>query len=195
MATALLTGFGPFPGVEENPSGHLALGLGDRPPVGLDLRATVLPVTFAGVPPALAAFVAGHEEADPRLLLSLGVHRDAGFRLERRARAAPTSARPDQAGGGGAGHAADRPRVTGLALEPLAAGLAEVARPLGGVAVSDDAGGYVCDWTYQHLLQHGERLGIPALFLHVPPLERVPVVAQRPVVVRLLELLLGQGGA
>ncbi|MFT6362635.1 MAG: hypothetical protein ACJAZ8_001044 [Planctomycetota bacterium] len=43
---------------------------------------------------------------------------------------------------------------------------------LDDVSISTDAGGYVCDWVFQHLLAHGERLAIPALFLHVPPFEQ-----------------------
>ncbi len=194
MQTALLTGFGPFPGVTDNPSGALALDLATRPPAGLDLRSTVLPVTFAGVPDALEGFVTEHESAGPSLLISMGVHRGPGFRLERRAQAAPTSDRPDQAGGGGGGHAADRQRMTTLDLDELAARLAPAAAEAGGLSVSDDAGGYVCDWTYQHLLQHAERLGVPALFLHVPPIDQVAVADQRPVVERLLELLLASPG-
>ena len=194
MTYALLTGFGPFPGVTDNPSGHLVEDLAARPPTSIQLAATVLPVTFAGVPGALAAFLAGHEHERPVLLLSLGVHRGPGFRLERRARAAPTSDRLDQAGGGGEGFAAERERATDLDLDALARDLAPAAARAGGVAVSDDAGGYVCDWTYQHLLQHGERLGVPALFLHVPPIDQVPVAGQRPVVERLLELLLAPSG-
>jgi len=191
MSLVLVTGFGPFPGVEHNPSGRLALELAQRPPAGLQLRTVELPVTFDGVPVALADFVGQHACEPTALLLSMGVHRGPGFRLERRARARPTSERPDQAGGGGAGHRADRERITGLDLESLRAGLVDVAEGVGGVTVSDDAGGYVCDWTYQHLLQHGERLGVPALFLHVPPIDQVAVEEQRPVVERLLELLVG----
>jgi pyroglutamyl-peptidase len=50
------------------------------------------------------------------------------------------------------------------------------------VHISEDAGGYVCDWVYQHILAHGERLGIPAVFLHVPPSLEVPFEEQLPFV-------------
>ncbi|MDF1801190.1 MAG: hypothetical protein P1V81_18645 [Planctomycetota bacterium] len=192
MNRVLLTGFGPFPGVTENPSGALAELLAAEPPPGLAVVSTVLPVTFADSPGALGAFVEAQEEPRPALLLSMGVHPGEGFRLERHARARPTSEKPDEAGGSGlTGElvGADRVRSTDLDLERLAEGLAEVAAGSGGVRVSEDAGGYVCDWTYQHLLQHGERLGVPALFLHVPPLDRVPLDEQRRVVERLLTLL------
>ena len=162
---------------------------------GMSVRsglASSLPVTFAGSPGALGEHVAAQATQGLDLLLSMGVHPDAGFRLERRARAAPSSDKPDQAGASGAAAGlrfADRARATTLDLEQLAAGLAELTADLGGLRLSEDAGGYVCDWTYQHLLQHGERLGVPALFLHVPPLERVPLDEQRRVVEGLLALL------
>ena len=192
MRSLLLTGFGPFPGVTENPSGALAELLAAEPPAGVSVASTVLPVTFADSPGALGAFVEAHAEPRPWLLLSMGVHPGEGFRLERHARARPTSEKPDEAGGSGLAGGlvgADRARSTDLDLEHLAAGLVEVAAGSGGVRVSEDAGGYVCDWTYQHLLQHGERLGVPALFLHVPPLDHVPLDEQRRVVERLLALL------
>jgi pyroglutamyl-peptidase len=196
MHALLLTGFGPFPGVTDNPSGMLAESLAQAPPAGMSVAATVLPVTFAESPGALEAFVAANAEPRPVLLLSMGVHPDEGFRLERTARAMPTSTKPDEAGGTGLDdglRAADRERSTDLDLEHLVGELAQLAAPHGGVRVSNDAGGYVCDWTYQHLLQHGERLGVPALFLHVPPIEHVALADQRRVVERLLALLANPG--
>lgn len=185
----LVTGFGPFPGVAHNPSGALAESLAAQPPAGLELASTVLPVTFAGVPGALSDFVEAHHAAPPRALLSMGVHPGEGFRLERCARARPSSGKVDDSGVVGQDFDAGRERRTSLDLERLAAELLPTAAALGGIRVSEDAGGYVCDWTYQHLLQHAERLGVPALFLHVPPLERVELAAQRGLVERLLALL------
>jgi pyroglutamyl-peptidase len=181
----LVTGFGPFGDVAHNPSGLLAEELQRQPPEGVRIEARVLSVTFAGVPGELAAFVAS--AAGPAALLSIGVHPGAGFRLERRARAEPTSSVVDTSGVVGAGLTAARERECELDLEALVAALAPAA-----VTVSDDAGGYVCDWTYQHLLQHGERLGVPALFLHVPPLERTPLAAQLPLVSRLVQELVSR---
>jgi len=185
----LLTGFGPFPGVTENPSGTLAESLAAVPPVGLRLAGVVLPVSFASVPGALADFLAVERGVAPRLLLSMGVHPGDGFRLERRARARPSSDKVDDSGEVGAGFQSDRERVTTLDLERLATKLAAVAAPMGGIRVSEDAGGYVCDWTYQQLLQHAERLGVPALFLHVPSFARVALGDQRRLVEQLLALL------
>lgn len=191
VSTPLLiaTGFGPFGEVERNPSGELALELGANPPPRTRVAATVLPVTFEGVPGALREHVDG--AGAPKALLSMGVHPGAGFRLERRARAAPTSKVLDNLGRTGAAYAADRARVSALELEPLRAKLAPLADELAtSITISDDAGGYVCDWTYQQLLQHGERLRVPALFLHVPQLELLDFPRQLILVRALVGLLL-----
>jgi len=179
MATPLLivTGFGPFGDVQHNPSGELALALDADPPSGMRVAATVLPVTFDGVPGALERHV--KQAGPPAALLSMGVHPGAGFRLERRARARPTSQVVDNLGRVGGDHGADRERVSTLDLDQLQTWLTPFAEASStSVVVSDDAGGYVCDWTYQHLLQHAEHFGVPGLFLHVPPLELLPMSQQ-----------------
>ena len=50
---ALLTGFGPFQGVDENPSGLVAEAVGADSPPGLDVKGALLPVTFQGGAPRL----------------------------------------------------------------------------------------------------------------------------------------------
>ena len=51
--------------------------------------------------------------------------------------------------------------------------LAAVARKA-GVNVSDDAGRFVCNYLYFCSLANG----VPCVFIHVPPLERLPLEAQ-----------------
>lgn len=174
----LLTGFGPFPGVEHNPSGELALALAADPPPGLAVSARVLPVSFQGVGAAYDDFL--EEAATPaaRLLLALGVHPGATFRLERRARHRLESDRAD-----GDGHApgrldlgGDRDLETPLDLEHLAQRLQAAGAP--AVELSHDAGQYVCERTYHHVLRRAEERGIPGLFLHVPPAASAPVPVQ-----------------
>jgi len=192
----LLTGFGPFGDVTENPSGALAQQLAAHPPEGLRVTAALLPVTFAGVPAALAAFVESAQRGRaPAALLSMGVHPGEGFRLERCARKAPDSTSADNDGQLASAFHVARPRECTLDLEPLVTLLQPLAVEAGShVRISDDAGGYVCDWTYVHLLEHAERLGIPALFLHVPPIERTALELQRPLVERLVRWLARQAG-
>ena len=175
----LVTGFGPFPGVEHNPSGELALALAADPPPGAAVRADVLPVTFDGVGAAYDELLAG---SAPDVLLSLGVHRGPEFRLERRARGRLETSRPDAAGRvGGVLELSDEPELAcGYDLEELARVL--IAAGAASVRLSSDAGQYVCERTYHHVLTRARERGLPALFLHVPPLEFASVEEQLAVV-------------
>jgi pyrrolidone-carboxylate peptidase len=60
------------------------------------------------------------------------------------------------------------------------------------VSLSDDAGGYVCERVYREILALGEQLGVPALFLHVPPLAARPLVEILPPVRALVSELARQ---
>lgn len=174
----LVTGFGPFPGVERNPSRELAEALALAPPPGLRVRAVALPVSFRRAPLALDAALADPSLPLPDLLLGLGVHRGPGFRFEARARAAPPwGERLDVDGAPGGDHApAPGPDLrTSFHLPSLLE-----AASLGGALateVSEDAGAYVCERLDRHLLERGRLLARPALFLHVPPLEHASVEA------------------
>ena len=189
-STILVTGFGAFERVDENPSGALAQVLAADP--GLATRE--LPVTFRGSADALDE---GLTEAPGPVsaILCMGVHPGPSFRLERRARATLSSDRPDNDGeagavisgamGGGGADLETRFELEALAEALRAAGAAEVE-------LSEDAGGYVCERIYRHALVRGEERGIPALFLHVPPLAAVPLDHQLAVVRGLLEALRAQ---
>lgn len=178
----LLTGFEPFDGVPVNPSGEIARSLdGARleraTGASVRARAAVLPVSFARTPGALAHALAALA-TPPVALLSLGVHRGPEFRLERRARATFHSEKPDNDGALGLGERAPGPaeRIARIDL-----GAAETALRGAGAAatmLSDDAGGYLCERAYRAGLDHAEEGGFPALFLHVPPLEFVPLEHQ-----------------
>jgi len=190
----LLSGFGTFEGVEHNPSGAVARALdGADGVVGVEL-----PVTFRGCTTAWEVALEGLRPRRPAILLATGVHPGATFRLERRARAALSSQRPDNDGEcwSPALQASDRGEaelVTGLDLERLARALAErdLAAP---VVVSDDAGGYVCERIYRHVLERAAELDCPGLFLHLPPLDTVEVQGQVAAVGALLEALRGELG-
>src|SRR5687767_5251833 len=100
----LVTGFGPFPGVERNPSREIAQALEQRGlGPGVEVIAAELPVAFAGVAPAIDE-VLGRLQPPPDVLLGLGVwsHGDS-FRLERRARGSFDGKRADNQGDTGAG--------------------------------------------------------------------------------------------
>ena len=185
----LVTGFGSFEDVGHNPSGEVALALEREPPAGTRVRAVELPVTFGGVEAALERGLAALGEDRPRALLGLGVQKLASFRLERRARGRLTGRRTDNAGRSASRHARGRAvdRATRVPLEPLIELLERAGAPR--AVLSEEAGGYVCERTYHALLTAGERLGIPALFLHVPPAEALAPEAQLPIVRALVRAL------
>ncbi|MDP6539827.1 MAG: hypothetical protein QF903_05345 [Planctomycetota bacterium] len=177
LARILVTGFGPFLDVQDNPSGRLARALEDDPPPGAGVTASVLPVAFSGAPARLGEALAAMDSG-PDGLLGLGVHGGDGFRLERRARAVLDSDKPDAEGRLGA-QIAPLPEgdlESALDLERLCAALLDAGA--GEAWISEDAGGYVCERTYHALLARGRRLGIPAVFLHVPPVGSLAVAEQ-----------------
>ena len=162
-----VTGFGPFLDVEENPSERLARALEARPPAGLGVRARILPVTVDGSAADYEAWATEWDEA-PLALLSMGVHNKPGFRLERQARGRLSSTKPDTAGRVPDGVELGEDRRTGLDLEALAGALRAAGSE--DAWISEDAGGYICERVYHHVLGRAAELGVPGFFLHVPPL-------------------------
>ena len=191
-ALVLLSGFGPYENVERNPSGAIARRLPDEPPAGVEVRSVELPVSFDRAPRVWDGLVESVGERRPDLLVGLGAKRKPGFALERRARAGlDNGVRCDMDGvaarecalpaGGG-------DLESGLDLEALVEGLA--GEGVADVRVSEDAGGYVCERFYHHLLGRAQRWGCPALFVHVPLLELVELERQCEIVRRLVALAL-----
>lgn len=186
----LITGFGPFGDVRENGSQRLVESLAARPPEGLALEFAILPVEFGAVGSALRQRVAA---VAPSAIVATGVHRKESLRIERRGRrlAGQGSDRTDNAGR----RADDDPLPAGGADEwattvDLAAALA-AADAAGDLHpwISDDAGGYVCERACYHVLEQGAALGVPALFVHVPPLELCTTERLRPPMEAILRLL------
>jgi pyroglutamyl-peptidase len=171
MRELLLTGFGPFLKVADNPSGALARRFDGREVGGCVVRGRELPVVFDEVEAAVGRAL--ETLAGPPVgLLGLGVHRGAQWRVERCARRPLSATKPDVAGRV-ASQARFRPGAApllGTVLDPLS--LARTLEAAGFPAyASNHAGGYVCDRTYHELLSRGRSLGVPALFVHVPPFE------------------------
>jgi len=163
----LLTGFGPFPGVPENPSGWLAETLAATTRGhGFEPHGAVLPTEWAAVA-ALAPRL--QAELQPLVTIHFGVSaRATGLRLERTAhnRAAP---RVDVCGvkpasrailDDGAARLETRLPVTTLAARLRAQGHAARA--------SQSCGRYLCNFLYYHSLARTQRHGGDALFVHVP---------------------------
>src|SRR5260221_540795 len=68
MQTVLLTGFEPFHAWPINPSAQVVQTLSSDPPPNLDLRTTILPVSFTETAPILTAAI---DQSPPDLILML----------------------------------------------------------------------------------------------------------------------------
>lgn len=167
----IVTGFGPFLKNTVNPSDALARSL-DGATLGRVrmIAETPLPVVYVDAAKQVLARAA-REEADAILCLGLASS-ERSLRVERCARNRATSLDADARGEVRAG----RPTIDGApdVLEtPLDAEAFARALHERGVAatVSDDAGGYVCNDLYFHLLDAARTSKAPerVLFVHVPP--------------------------
>lgn len=149
----LVTGFGPFLDVADNPSAALARALHGRVAAGHGIHGAVLPVRWHEGP--RAAIEAGRQ-ARADLAIGLGVARGRrGLWIERTA--APHRTGADVDGVEGASLPAWRaPRRATLDPEGLARHL--------DARVSDDAGHYLCNaWLYEV----PSALGVPGVFIHL----------------------------
>ena len=188
LPLALVTGFGAFEKVAENPSGLLARGLHASPPTGWRVVGAELPVSFQRAPEAFERFFDEEVDGEPALFVPMGVHKEPGFRLERWARGAPQG-KPGRRDNDGL-ELADVERggpdlASALPLDALAS---ELGRRSGeDCFVSEDAGGYVCERVYHRVLTRAG--AAPAVFLHVPPLRFTPLERQMAVVHQLFALV------
>lgn len=160
----LVTGFGPFPGVAENPSAAIARRVAASPRwrrLGVEAEALVLPTAYAALEGLLAPALRGGVDA----VLMIGVAgRARKVRVERRAANRASILLPDAAGR----------RRTALAFVPgeshrqATVSAARVLHRLRRHAVpcvrSQDAGRYLCNASYFAALAEP----VPVLFLHIP---------------------------
>ena len=175
MATILLTGFGPFPGAPFNPTTPLVKRLARlRRPAFADIEIVphIFATSYAAVDRELPRLIAKHR---PDALLMFGLApRARWLRIETRAR--NTLALLPDAGGA-------TPRSRAIAKgEPAALAMPAPSRRLFGavratrlpVALSRDAGRYLCNylcWQAANAARNGPRL---AAFIHVPNIARTP---------------------
>ena len=166
----LVTGFGPFPNAPENPTQPLVRGLAGEPPGSFGasaLRAIVLPTDYRKSWLLLQRVYVAFR---PDVVVHFGLSRHAeGLVIERVGRKRVDPNRPDSAGfappsGLCRRSGPDRLAAT-LPVDAVVAGLTAAGFP---AALSDDAGGYVCNATFYRSLQvapAGKRL---VGFVHVP---------------------------
>lgn len=165
----LLTGFGPFPGVADNPSGALACHLANSvEDADQSLTALVLPVDWRRTADALRA---GLDYVSPDIVLMFGVSKKAeGFRIERFAYNG-IQPRPDCDG-----FLPPRGQICSAHPHRLesalpAAKLARTLKAAGHTAtVSRSAGRYLCNLSYLHALAWAsESQPAPLVsFIHIP---------------------------
>jgi pyroglutamyl-peptidase len=167
--TVLVTGFEPFGGLDRNPTQELALAVqrGEvLAPSGMRLEAVVLPVAYFACNAALDQAL---ERVKPDVVLALGLAGSSpGVRLETTARNQDRGF-ADNAGNAHRGPVEEGGPATlgsGLPLERLRQSLSRRGVP---ARLSDDAGGYVCNHLFYHLMRAASaRPGLRAGFVHLP---------------------------
>lgn len=163
----LLTGFGPFPGVAQNPSGRLAESLAAQSPrANWALHGHVLPTEWAAVTDLTPQL---HDDLQPHVMIHFGVSESAeAIRVERSAhnralrRADAKGALPTASAISADGqHRLD----TRLPVNALAAHLRKRGHPANA---SRSCGRYLCNFLYYRSLEWAAREDRDALFVHVP---------------------------
>ena len=173
MKRTLITGFGPFGDVLNNPTERIVNHFSSARVPGHELTTAVLSVSFQRADEMIRGLL---REGDFDAALLLGVARNvpnaSGFRLDDAARNVDRARIPDCDDCS----PYDVPIVTGgpSALRSMydTGSMREALADQGfDVAQSDDAGGYVCNHTYYAALHEiaGSNLRTRCLFIHVLP--------------------------
>jgi pyroglutamyl-peptidase len=167
-ARLLVIGFGPFPGVPDNPSAEIARRVAKSPRwrrLGIEAEALVIPTAYSAIESVLAPALRARRDA----VLMIGLAGKAKhIRVERRATNRASVLAPDAAGRRGSrlvltsGPAHRASRVSAGAV------LAGLRRAGLRARLSQDAGRYLCNACYFSALAEP----LPVLFLHIPKAPR-----------------------
>jgi pyroglutamyl-peptidase len=166
----LVTGFGPFPGIDRNASEAIVRTLGQSPECGprVEIATAVLPVAWAEARNAAYGAIAGFE---PHAVLHFGVSKRArGFEIE--TRAVNISGPKEDAAG--VVRPATRlvrsgPRHLDASLPPR--DLLRALRSSGYPAtLSNNAGRYLCNAVFYWSLMEAQAVGGLVSFVHIPAL-------------------------
>lgn len=150
----LVTGFGPFPGVSDNPTAALARALDGMQIGAARVIGRVLPVSYRRGPAEAVRLARAH---DARLVLGTGVAANRATVCVERVAVRMMAGRPDVDGLTDTGLVGDDRVNATIDTAGLAAAL--------GALSSDDAGSYVCNaWLYRVV----KELDVPVGFVHVP---------------------------
>lgn len=171
----LITGFGPFLDVKDNPSALLTERLKKITPEqckNLDLKTHIIPTEWQAVRQTFDTLIRTH---DPQILLHFGVHRSATkIRIEQQA-ANCTGTKEDACG-----VCHETKTIIDSAPDTLTTTLPvhtmiETLNQSGPLAkLSTDAGSYLCNFLYFLSLTHCAQSNgsAQACFIHIPRLER-----------------------
>lgn len=165
----VLTGFGHFPGVPENPTQAIIEAFRNEP--GLlpqPHRLALLDVAYRSAGSALDDLL---DPAPGALVLTGYSRRATKVTLEARATDYCSPDQPDICGFVPALKADPAPPLTtNTPLAALSMRLEEAGIP---AEISQDAGAYLCNYSYRHALERVEERGLPTnvLFVHLPALE------------------------
>ena len=164
----LLTGFGPFPGVEENATSKLVPEIAKQAQQlirDVEFAFEVLPVSWRDGPGNARRLI---DQLNPAVVLHFGVSEAAsGFVIETRAETGCRAAAdavgelPPSSSLGAHGEAAKPSTI------PTAAVVARLRESGLPAELSDDAGGYLCNAVMFDTLSRA-RPGLRAGFIHVP---------------------------
>lgn len=173
--SVLVTGFEPFGGFAENPSGDVARLLDGETVAGHSIVGRVLPVVLDGHRARIGDLLT---QSKPVLVVALGLTGDAtALRLERQAVNRVDFAIADN-GGAMPRDGTLRPDgplalTSTISLTPIAAALAAAGL---AATMSESAGTYLCNATFYHFLDIIRRRELPTrcAFIHVPPLASPP---------------------
>jgi pyroglutamyl-peptidase len=185
MKPLLVTGFERFGEHAMNPSEAVVRAL--EP--GRALRTAVLPVAFRRAASRLQQLLAA---SPPRAVLLLGLHGGSEIRLERLARNRDEA---DEADEDGETRTQLAIAASGPAAYPSTLPLDDLARELSSRSLpwawSDDAGGFLCNHVFYRARAWVEQAGlqIPCGFIHLPPLEALPLPRQLEAVTSCLALI------
>jgi pyroglutamyl-peptidase len=189
----LLTGFGPFPGVEKNPTAAVCEALNGHTFGGVPVQGSVFDVCFQSIQEQLAQ---AWGETPPGLVVLLGVAVDRHtIGVETRAVNRCQSQRPDATGFVpnedqvlSKAHFLDYELHSTLDTQGLVRGLNRAGFP---AELSTDAGRYLCNGVYFHGLVRAAQADNPAncVFLHLPQVGNVKGPGEEEAVWSLADLV------
>lgn len=168
----LLTGFGPFAGVDINPTEVLIQRIASLDFPGIELNTQVLEVSYRRSSEQVKTLV---HATKPELVIHMGVARSTPYlRGETQAVNLKASDLPDMDGERGLGNSVDSHDEPGTVRHSHydVLGLVSAFEQEGFPAqLSQDAGRYVCNAVYYQSLRMLEHTDVNCFFLHVPAVD------------------------